>query len=94
MCAKCDNTLPDKYIRNKPHIKAICSKCGFYHKFISATQIPNYKDSKALIFEITTDLKVIEEEKAKMPDFSQLTLELSKNIAYHNLYVNILKRFF
>lgn len=89
MCIRCNTTIPHKYTISGPHVKEICGSCGFYIKFTRKTEIPSVAESKALIWEITNDLKIIAELKLKLGLFNK-----EDSIGYHNLYVEILKHYF
>jgi hypothetical protein len=94
MCHKCDSKLPHKYSYAGPHIKEVCGSCGAYFKFASKNTIPSFIESKQLIWAITTDIKLINETKVEMGVFHKDLKGMYANVAYHNLYVNIVKKYF
>lgn len=94
MCTKCSTKLPEKYTYAGPHIKAICGSCGAYMKFASPTEVPPFIESKQKIWAITNDTALIEKEKQEMGVFHKDLKGKYANVAYHNLFVNILKKYF
>lgn len=94
MCHKCDTLLPTIYAFAGPHIKEICGACGAYIRFAPKQVIPDFKESKALIWAVTNDLAIIEKEKKEMGVFHKDLNGLARNMYYHNLYVRIIKNFF
>lgn len=93
MCHKCDTKLPTKFSYSGPHIKEICGECNAYIKFANKVSVPPFQESKNRIWATTNNLALIEEEKTKMGVFHKDLKGIHANISYHNLYVNILKRY-
>ncbi len=92
-CTRCASDLPNRYTYAGPHIKEVCSNCGFYIRFAPKQTIPSMKESKQHIWCVTNDLKLIEEIKTKMAVFHKDLKGMDANVAYHNLHVEILKHF-
>jgi hypothetical protein len=92
-CHKCDTKLPEKYSFAGPHIKEICSACGAYIRFAPKVCIPSFIESKQKIWAVTNDVDLINNKKSEMGVFHKDLKGLYANVAYHNLYVEILKHF-
>lgn len=92
-CYKCNHLLPPALTYSGKHVKASCMNCGCYIKFVPQTTIPSYVESKQKIWVITQDKELIEDIKSKMGVFHNELKGLYANVAYHNLYSQIIKHF-
>ena len=43
-CPACHRKAPPKYVRSGPHIKALCSQCGAFIKFIKKSSVSETVD--------------------------------------------------
>ncbi len=82
--------MPVKFTYAGPHIKCICGYCGFYIKFAHKLNIPPFQESKNKIWVLTKDLELINGLKIKLGIHDDLK-GIDKNIAYHNLYSELIK---
>ena len=74
-----------------PHIKAVCSSCGFYVKFFDKAKIPDIKQIKMRIMVLAkSDIKLIENKKEEIGMFYPGITGLEAKIAYWKLYLNLL----
>ena|SRR6188768_2841131 len=73
-----------------PHIKQTCPECGAYQKFYDKGLIPDVREIKILIWEITNDLTVIENIKKEIGFVDNLK-GLDAKLQYYKLYKATLK---
>lgn len=88
-CPRCKYTLPVRLTYAGKHIKASCAQCLSYIKFVPQATIPPYQESKNKIWCLTQDLDLIKESKDKLSIHDDLK-GVHKNMAYHNLYLDII----
>lgn len=75
-----------------PKIILTCTVCGGNIKFQRVLHITNYVISRKKIWAITQNLELIQSMKNKVAVKDKMW-PLQRDIAYHNLYVNIVKYF-
>jgi hypothetical protein len=90
-CHKCGVIAEMNFNFAGPHIKSICSSCGFYIKFIDAKLIPDIKTLKIRILSLANNnLQIIEAKKKELGLFYEGIDGLNAKIAYWKLYIHLL----
>lgn len=90
-CHKCGVMAELNFNFAGPHIKAVCSHCGFYVKFFNAALIPDVQTIKLRIYSIANeDLQAIELKKKELGLFYNGISGMQAKIAYWKLYIHLL----
>jgi hypothetical protein len=75
-----------------PHIKAVCSGCGFYVKFFDKSLLPDPKELKMKIMILAdNNIQKIIERKSKLGIFYDGISGMNAKIAYWKLYISFIK---
>lgn len=76
-----------------PHIKAVCSGCGFYVKFFDKSKLPDPKELKIKIMILANnDINHILERKKELALFYEGISGMNAKIAYWKLYLSFIKK--
>lgn len=76
-----------------PHIKAVCSHCNSYLKFVEKSLLPDVREIKMKIMVLAnSDIELINKAKSELGIFYNGIIGLDAKIAYYRLYVLLHKQ--
>lgn len=91
-CHKCGSIGELDFNFAGPHIKAVCSSCGFYVKFFNSALIPDVLEIKMRINVLAKqDISLINSIKEELGYFYDGIKGIQAKIAYWKLYLKLFK---